>query len=347
MNKFFLSSLFLTSVIFSSGCFLVCEIISPHTVSANNDLVKYTGKIEHIFFHSLIIYPQKAEADVKNAAGYKNNMITVEQFKHIVQQLYDNNFILINSQSLYSFDKNGKLTRNALYLPQGKKPLIISLDDLSYYPYMKNGGFADKLVLDNGIVKTEVITPQGSKIVTNDGDVVPIVDEFVKEHPDFSFNGAKGIITLTGFQGILGYRTQLKGLQSDTERKAVLPVVDALKKSGWIFASHSFTHNQIFLRDTISTTELAKDISEWKAGVEPLIGPTNIFIGPFGEVFKEGDPRRQQLIDAGFNVLYGVGMDGYIKFFGNHFVMNRVDIDGYRLTHNPKTLYKLFGISVK
>jgi len=93
MSKFFLSSLFLTSVIFGSSCFLVHEIISPKSVLANNDLVKYTGKIEHIFLHSLIIYPQKAETDVKNAEGYKNNMITVEQFKIIIQQLYDNNFV--------------------------------------------------------------------------------------------------------------------------------------------------------------------------------------------------------------------------------------------------------------
>jgi hypothetical protein len=80
--------------------------------------------------------------------------------------------------------------------------------------------------------------------------------------------------------------------------------------------------------------------------VEPLVGKTNIFIGPFGQVFKESDPRRQQLINAGFNVLYGVGMDGYMKFFSNHFVMNRIDIDGYRLTHDVKALYQMFGIKV-
>ena len=49
---------------------------------------------------------------------------------------------------------------------------------------------------------------------------------------------------------------------------------------------------------------------------------------------------------AGFDILYGVGMDGYTKFFSNYLVMNRTDIDGYRLTHNAKKLYELFGISV-
>jgi len=39
-------------------------------------------------------------------------------------------------------------------------------------------------------------------------------------------------------------------------------------------------------------------------------------------------------------------MDGYIKFFSDHFVMNRIDIDGYRLTHDIKKLYKLFGLEI-
>ncbi|MFQ9739281.1 MAG: hypothetical protein ACLR06_17395 [Christensenellaceae bacterium] len=39
-------------------------------------------------------------------------------------------------------------------------------------------------------------------------EFVPIVEEFVAKHPDFSYRGARGTIFLTGFDGILGYRTQ-------------------------------------------------------------------------------------------------------------------------------------------
>ena len=345
MIKKTLIILFIFSAILCGSYFFIHKTYPPKIISANNNLEKYDGPIRHIFFHSLIIYPDKANTDIKNAAGYRDNMITVSQFKKIIQQLYENNFILINSENLYSFDQAGNIKQNILYLPTGKQPLILSIDDLSYYSYMKNGGFADKLVLENGVIKTEVIDEGGNKIITDDGDVIPIVNTFVKEHPDFSLSGAKGIIGLTGFQGILGYRTQLSGVRGDADRASVLPVVDALKKSGWVFASHSFSHNKIFLQNTISATQLSKDISEWKNQVEPLIGPTNIFIGPFGEIFKKSDPRREQLVNAGFNVLYGVGMDGYIKFFSNHFVMNRIDIDGYRLTHNKKSLNKLLGLS--
>lgn len=271
----------------------------------------------------------------------------MEQFKQVIQQLYDNNFILINASSTYSFDKNGHIKQNKLYLPKGKKPLILSIDDLSYYSYMKNGGFADKLVLADGVVKTEVLTPEGRKIVTDDGDVIPILDSFIKTHPDFSLDSAKGIIGLTGFEGILGYRTNWPGERGDSERRQAIAVVEALKKDGWIFASHSFSHDQVFLYKTITPDFLAKDLARWSREVEPLVGPTNIFIGPFGQLFSDRDPRRQQIIDAGFNILYGVGLDGYTKFSDYYLVMDRINIDGYRLTHNAQKLYQLFGLSVR
>jgi len=340
----FLSGLFLATTLLSGGNL---SSLVPQVAGADIELVPYTGTVEHIFFHSLIVYPEKAKTDLDNIGGYKDNMITAFQFKELIQQLYDNNFILINSEKLYSFDATGKIKKEILYLPKGKKPLIISLDDLSYYKYMSKGGFANKLVLDeSGAVKTEVVTPEGNTIVTDDGDVVPIVDKFVAEHPDFSQDGAKGIIAVTGFQGILGYRTQLNAPSRDKEITAVLPIVDALKKSGWVFANHSFTHNQWYLRNTITADQLTADITKWKDQVGSLVGSTDIFIGPFGQVFKEGDARRKQLVDSGFTALYGVGMDGYLKYLGDHFAMNRIDIDGLRLRLSPQTLFKKFGIKI-
>ena len=71
---------------------------------------------------------------------------------------------------------------------------------------MKNDGFASKLVIDeNGDVANEIITPEGTAVISRKADVMPILDDFVKEHPEFSFNGTKGIIALTGYEGALGY----------------------------------------------------------------------------------------------------------------------------------------------
>jgi hypothetical protein len=43
--------------------------------------------------------------------------------------------------------------------------------------------------------------------VTGDYDMVPILEKFVAQHPDFSYRGAKAVLALTGYNGLLGYRT--------------------------------------------------------------------------------------------------------------------------------------------
>ena len=70
-------------------------------------------------------------------------------------------------------------------LPEGKIPFVLSEDDVSYYHYMDGDGFATKLVIDdNGDIKCEYKKADGT-VVTGDYDVVPILDSFIKEHPDF------------------------------------------------------------------------------------------------------------------------------------------------------------------
>jgi hypothetical protein len=247
---------------------------------------------------------------------------------------------------MYSIDENGKIYPKKLYLPEGKKPLILSVDDLNYYSYMKDGGFAQRLIVENNDIKTEVINPEGNRIIM-DGDVIPIVDSFIKEHSDFSFNGARGIIGITGFEGILGYRTQLKDEKGSAEKEKVKVVVEELKKHGWKFASHSYGHDIDFYRGIVDSSFLEKDILSWKEEVESFVGPTNIYIGPYGQIFEFGDSRRDQLIKAGFNIFYGVGMGDFKNFYDNYLIMDRTNIDGYRLINNTKRLCETYGISVE
>jgi hypothetical protein len=136
----------------------------------------------------------------------------------------------------------------------------------------------------------------------------------------------------------------LSAPNSSLERAEVLPVIAALKQSGWIFASHSYSHGNIFKQGATSTSDVVSDIALWKKEVEPLVGNTNIFIGPFGQIFKDGDPRRTALVSSGFSVLYGVGIDNYVQYFNTYVAMDRINIDGYRLTHNADYLQAHLGI---
>ena len=39
------------------------------------------------------------------------------------------------------------MVKKQIMLPEGKKPFVMSQDDVNYYVYMEGHGFADKMVL--------------------------------------------------------------------------------------------------------------------------------------------------------------------------------------------------------
>ena len=87
---------------------------------------------------------------------------------------------------------------------------MLSFDDVNYYDYMLEEGFTSRLVVGaDGQIWAQCTDPYTQEtFLTQDLDATTLLDQFVLEHPDFSLNGAKAIFSLTGYQGILGYRTQ-------------------------------------------------------------------------------------------------------------------------------------------
>ena len=297
--------------------------------------VLYTGPIEHLFFHPLIAYPERAFDGDFLARGYDDWFTTVPEFHRIIGDLYRNGYILIDLQDVFREAGDG-LTRKTLRLPEGKKPLIISVDDLNYYEYMRENGNVFRLVLDDyGRIGTYSVTPAGEERIAYENEIVPILDTFVREHPDFSFHGAKGIIALTGYEGILGYRTD----QSEQERQAARPVVQRLKETGWSFASHSWGHLDAA---KLSYNSFVRDTKRWLDEVAPLIGPTSIYIYPFGSQPPPGDARIQYLLDSGLRILCTVGPSPYQPQDGPFAVMERRHIDGMALRTQGKMLAHLF-----
>jgi hypothetical protein len=71
---------------------------------------------------------------------------------------------------------------------------VLSVDDLNYYTYMRENGNVFRLVLDDkGEVAAYSRTSEGQGLVTRENEIVPILDDFVKLHPDFSWHGARGL----------------------------------------------------------------------------------------------------------------------------------------------------------
>lgn len=307
--------------------------------------VSYTGPVQHIFFHPLIAYPEFAFDGDLEEKGYNDWFVTVPEFRKILDSLYQRNFILIDIHALYDQKtENGKnvLTLKPLKLPRGKKPLILSIDDLNYYEYMRRNGNVYKLILDEtGNIATYSVDPGGREVVSKDNEIIPIVDQFVREHPDFSLDGAKGVIALTGYEGVLGYRTnERESPRYEEERKQALSVIKCLKETGWSFASHGYGHLNA---QSISLSSLQGDTRRWLQEVGPLTGPTDVYIYPFGASVLPGDPKFQFLLNSGFRVLCSVGPNPYMKFGPDYLMMDRRHMDGVALHYQTNLVKDLFN----
>lgn len=308
--------------------------------------------VEHLFFHPLIAYPDVAFSS-SDAKGLDDWMVTVDEFDKMLQSIYDNNYILVNINDVWSeyTDANGntRMKRNTLLLPEGKKPLILSFDDVNYYPYMIEEGFMSKLILgDDGQIWAQGTDPHtGQTVVTQDLDATTILDKFVLQHPDFSLNGAKATMALTGFSGILGYRTQTDRDVTDPAQKAafeenrqkeiaaVKPIIARLKETGWTFASHTWGH--IRLSDK-SLAAVKDDTQRWADEVGSLVGPTDILIYPHGarpdgDDVKQTGPVFQYLQSQGFRVFASVGVESFSKIKSDisAVICDRMHADGTTL----------------
>ncbi|WP_426736195.1 polysaccharide deacetylase family protein [Glutamicibacter sp. 2E12] len=267
--------------------------------------------IPHLFFHSLIVDPGRAFDEGSSSQGYADYMVTQKEFAAILDELYARDYVLVNPEDFASLDDQGQMEYRDIMLPQGKKPVVLSLDDLSYYEYMEGDGFASKLVLDkDGKVRNEYVDAEG-KTQVGAFDVTTMVDDFVAEHPDFTYRDARGLIAMTGYNGAFGYRTsasqypQSKTLEADQKKAA--EIAEAMKNSGWVFASHSWGH---IATGTVSMDRLKRDTKLWKAEMEPIVGKTGHYIYPFGSDIARtqryaGD-RYQFFKDQGFDYFYGV-----------------------------------------
>lgn len=299
-------------------------------------LVKYEGPVHHVFFHSLIAYTDLAFDGDSRANGYNYWMTTASEFEKMLPELLDRGYMLYDIEELIEQDPEDstKIKKKDIYLPEGRKPLVISIDDVNYYDYMKPDGFAERLVLDvDGRVANEIKNENGEYIISRKADVMPILDDFVKEHPEFSFNGAKGVIALTGYQGALGYRiTDLEGEELEKAIEEATKVANKLKENGWRFACHSYTHNQYFKNYTVTMAQLKYDTERWKKYIAPVVGDTNIYISPFGVRFKTNDERYRYLVDEGFNIFCPVQKQPELSLHdGDNVIMTRFNLDGYSM----------------
>ena len=306
-------------------------------------LTEYQGPVEHIFFHPLIAYKELAFDGDYQEKGLDDYFTTVPEFKEVIRQLYENNYILIDIGLIYDVEEDGSVTKSKLMLPEGKKPVVISIDDLNFYDYMKEHGMAHGFMIQDGRIVTYSDRPDGTRDISDDNAIVPILDRFVKEHPDFSFGGAKGIIASTGYNGTLGFPThETESPDYQENFKKAKEMADHLKSTGWSFASHSYGHGSPSKQ---SYEKLCRDNDLWIKEVVPIVGETDVYIYPYGELIDVDDPKHKYIEQNGFKMFCGVqSREPYLRFYDGSVLMQRRNIDGIAMKGNK--IGNMFDVSL-
>ncbi|NLK03226.1 MAG: polysaccharide deacetylase family protein [Clostridiales bacterium] len=306
-------------------------------------------EFNHIFFHSLIADNSKAFDGDYDSVGYNMYMTTVYEFKKMMQAMYEDGYVLVSvhdlAKQITDEDGNTKFVPGEIYLPEGKKPFVLSQDDVNYYDYMEGDGFASRIVIgEDGKPTCEMILEDGS-VVQGPFDIVPILDEFVEEHPDFSYKGAKGILALTGYEGALGYRTNDPTSPTyEQDKETVKEVARVLKENGWEFASHSWSHRNMGEK---SFEFIKQDTDRWLEEVGSLIGPTDILIFPYGVDIERtmghySSNKYHYLKEVGFNYFHGVDSKPWMHLKDDYVRMTRRPLDGQAMLQFPERLQDLF-----
>lgn len=318
-------------------------------------------KITHIFFHILCVDPKNSFDESKwgkQAGGYNSLMTTISEFEKMIQEMYDKGFVLVSIRDIAheetASDGSKKMVKGSIMLPPGKKAFVMSEDDVCYYEYMKGAGFADKMIIgDDGRPTLHYTDADGNESV-GDYDIVPILDKFIDAHPDFSYKGHKACLVFTGYNGVLGYRTDEsydpnseyydpkleQGHDIEAERKEAVKVMKALLDDGYDLGSHSWGHRDL---GQIEFERFKKDCDRWNRNVAPLIKEASgkqpdIIIYPRGadiadwHGYSDDNQRFNYLYDLGFRYFCNVDNNQYWVQLGDRYLrQGRRALDGLNM----------------
>lgn len=325
-------------------------------------------QIPNLSFQLLVADPDRGFSHETYGYSINRNFVTTEEFSRILQQLYDNGYILVDLDAFTAQEANEDGTvvykAKSMQLPKGKKPVMLTQTNVNYNYYLidsdgdkvpdgKGTGIASKLLWDGQNFTCEMVTESGST-VTGAFDLVPILEDFVKKHPDFSYRGAKATLALTGYNGLFGYRTHpsAKDLFGENAYQQAIQdaktVAEALRNSGYRLACYTYEN---IAYGTSSITQIKSDLNGWTEEVVPILGNIDVFT--FAQLTDiTTDPvysgEKYDLLNSlGFRYYLGFCEDGkpWVSITDSYVRQGRIMVTGSNLAHHSDWFTNLFDPS--
>ena len=303
------------------------------------DISNITAKslpFECLQFNTLISFPDKAFNQSNQYSSIADSTkITPFEFNQIIENLYLHNYILVNPKDIFTYNES-KLTTNFENnnIPKSKKPILLTFDNVTY---TQHNGDIDKLIVDrNNNIATYTSKKSIQDRVQYDNEFVVILEDFIRKHPDFSYNNARGIIFLTGENGILGYNTSHKNASYRQEAKRVIEVIHKLKYLGWEFGCNNYFADPNIIFDDL---QFAKSLSLWNKEVKPLISTTPFYA--YRNI--QTSPLQQELLESNnFKFFFSNSNQTSYNIINNVCHITRIPINGHTLRNNRNELLHLF-----
>ena len=321
------------------------EMIKSNLLTATShtsEVKEYRGKIECICVRSLI-----ADTDVAFSGRYHssntNLHLTIKEFEKILENLYERGYVLVDVEDLIDQSDPTFLLERNLKVPKGKKPLIVVIEDLQYSVADYRCGTCRKLVLnDENQVCGEYQNNAGETVVSRTAEAIGVLDVFVEKHPDFTYDGAKGIISVSGHEACFGYvvaageledrnaalsaanlpqLTNITNDDIDFAREKVMEIKNVLADNGWKFASCTYS----YIADCRNTEkqELIDDFVKWQDQIGTLFGEVHILVYPNGNYIYGTDDRAVYFKNRGFRIFFGGGATPYHIYGDNYLFVDR------------------------
>jgi len=269
------------------------------------DMVPWRQPVEELFVHPLVLDPALAFTDDRLGRGFQDYFVTDREFGTLLDQLWRNGWTLVDIH---------RVVDGTVRVPAGRKPLVLVEDDVNYYRYFEGRGLAAGLVLvADGRVQARL--DDGT---LTDEDVVPMVEAAVATHPELSADDARGVLAVTGYEGLLGERHA----DQPTAHARLAALAARLRATGWTFASHTWGH--LDLSKQPASTIMA-DTRRWR-DVAGVLGPVDILVYPYGA--RPAPSLMQQLAAAGFPIQLDIDVVARQEKVGAVTLMSRRHVDG-------------------
>ena len=337
------------------------QIKRSEYVNAQSSLIEYNNPhdIPNLSFHLLIHDMAKALKSEQYGGSYNKNFVTTSEFTKILENLYRNGYVLVDFESFVGAktDINGNAQFEAvpIHLPADKKPVMITETMVNYFDYMIDlndddlpdySGFPSKLVLDaNGDIKAEYVDANGQTNVGN-YDLVPILEDFIKEHPDFSYKGARAILAVTGHEGVFGYRINSAVVANkgndywEQEVAGAKEITNALREKGYTIACYTYKNDPYA---GWSVAQISADLQSWQTQITPVIGNVDTFVfAKMSNITDYNGAAFQTMYQSGFRYFISNGEAPMTQVNPTYVRQNRLMVTGETMQHYSSRFTGLF-----